>query len=222
MIKLDLNLILIIATLILVVIVGVVLYFWQRDVLYWGDLDDDAFTYKIKRICRGNTISEHIRTIAREEIERTDDKDKIIKANYTIDYNELEKWIRNVVRSELNVVKNVKQVEKVPGSVKENESVLYASCVNESDDIFYSVTTTPNSETIYLLKVNKENHASFQVYDKMLDKVKEEQDHLKGGCDVENLTTGSITSMQTKVLGQAVRQDNGKWKVTKKANVIFK
>lgn len=185
----------------------------------------DQFDDRVRKVCREQTMARYIEEIVQNEIRSSVGIERDMREKSPLDMNKLEQIVRDAVKKELNAANEVKHVGQDANVTRDSnmvESVLYASCVNESDNTFYEVTTAPKNDTIYLLMVDKENLASFQVYEKMFDKVKEEQDHLKEGCDVENLTTGSISSMQTKVMGQAARQDDGKWKVTKKANVIFK
>ena len=195
---------------------------------YKADKDDVICKHNdqwVKDICQGSTVTNYIRDIVREEMPKIIEREMAYQKTSSVDMKKLEQIICDAVKEELNAAKEVKngvQEVNVTRDSRVIESVLYACAVNESDGTFYDVTMIPNSETIYLLKVEKENLASFEVYEKMFDKVKEEQGHLKCGCDVENYTMGVITSMQTNVMGQAARQDDGKWKVTKKANVIFK
>lgn len=106
--------------------------------------------------------------------------------------------------------------------VKSNSLVLYATCVDENKHGFYTVTTLPDKDTIFVLEINPEdqNEATFTVYDRAFKKVIGEQGYLKEGCAIENPGMNTMSRVKTIEPGLTCRK-NGEWMILEKAKVKF-
>ena len=112
--------------------------------------------------------------------------------------------------------------KSVEGVSKLNSAFLYASCVDERKHSFYTVTKTPDKDTVFVLELNPEdeNEATFTVYDKVFKKVIGEQGYLRDGCTIENPGMNTTTIVKTIEPGLTYCK-NGEWVVKEQAKVKF-
>ncbi|GHT46409.1 hypothetical protein AGMMS49965_23950 [Bacteroidia bacterium] len=119
---------------------------------------------------------------------------------------------------------NINELEKSTDSDSQDPSspppppvsnLLYAKSINHG--YFNAVFEHPNDDTIYKLEKSDELTANFTIYKEAYGTVLECPDLIEG-CDKQNWR-GKDQSLQIEE-GTATLQD-GKWKVTKKANVKF-
>lgn len=108
--------------------------------------------------------------------------------------------------------------EKEEKKVVESSKIMYASSVDDNG-VFYSVTSEPDSDTIFTFTVESDGqNAKFGVYKNAEKKLKDAADFLNGACSVQRLGTSSI---RTDKQGVATLMSDGKWQVEEQAKIIF-
>lgn len=108
--------------------------------------------------------------------------------------------------------------EKEEKKVVESSKIMYASSVDDNG-VFYSVTSEPDSDTIFTFTVESGGqNAKFGVYKNAEKKLKDAADFLNGACSVQRLGTSSI---RTDKQGVATLMSDGKWQVEEQAKIIF-
>lgn len=130
---------------------------------------------------------------------------------------ELEKQLEEFNESTIQNVlfPSVSGINQVSHSINDR---LYAEAIVEG--AFYGLSEKPNADTVYelLLSENGKN-ASFRIYTEAYKRVIKNPDFVDG-CDKQKVnTTPQDLDVET---GTASQDDFGKWKVTKKAIIIFK
>ena len=168
-------------------------------------LEDD---YNTDRLSSRNHASQ---SLTKAEIERIVQQ-KVDKALEDIQKKQSDEFIQPVADEPKPV-----EVES-----KSNLAFLYASCVDEKKRSFYTVTKTPDKDTVFVLELNPEdeNEATFTVYDKVFKKVIGEQGYLRDGCTIENPGMNTTTIVRTIEPGLTFFK-NGEWVVKEQAKVKF-
>jgi hypothetical protein len=96
---------------------------------------------------------------------------------------------------------------------------LFASSINERDNVFYDVLEQAAKNTLFelILKNNDQSTAHFKVFEGAYPKVLGDPNFLSG-CNLQR--TGS-NNVITEEEGVAQKQEDGKWIVTQKATIKF-
>lgn len=110
------------------------------------------------------------------------------------------------------------QAYQVPNQSSEPLSLLYADAI--IDDYFVKVRETPNEDSIFVLQLNGNNSAEFDIYKNAYSKVAANPSYLDG-CEKQILYETKQIDIISKGSAQLMGL-NGKWKVVKKLNVIIK
>lgn len=102
----------------------------------------------------------------------------------------------------------------------EMNNLLYATAVDESDDItFYRVETAPQKgDTIFLFREIQKGKCEFEVYEEACSRVLKESEYLKGACTLDKIGNNKVVTVQK---GIAELNDDGNWIVKTKARVKF-
>jgi hypothetical protein len=108
-------------------------------------------------------------------------------------------------------------VEKVENSVSQNVNRLYADAI--INGAFHRISEQPNEDTVFeLLKLPATRRAQFRIYADACKRVIKNPDFVDG-CDKQKI---NAQPQNLKVEnGEAMQDDFGKWKVTKKAKIKF-
>ena len=102
----------------------------------------------------------------------------------------------------------------------EMNNLLYATAVDESDDItFYRVETAPQKgDTIFLFREIQKGKCEFEVYEEACSRVLKESEYLKGACTLDKIGNNRVVTVQK---GIAELNADGNWIVKTKARVKF-
>ena len=114
-----------------------------------------------------------------------------------------------------SITTSTSQVSNQPS---EPSTVLYADAI--IDDYFVKVRETPNEDSIFVLQLNGNNSAEFDIYKNAYSKVAANPSYLDG-CEKQILFETKQIDIVSKGSAQLMGL-NGKWKVVKKLNVIIK
>ena len=106
----------------------------------------------------------------------------------------------------------------VPNQPSEPSTVLYADAI--IDDYFVKVRETPSEDSIFVLQLNGNNSAEFDIFKNAYSKVAANPSYLDG-CEKQILYETKQIDIISKGSAQLMGL-NGKWKVVKKLNVIIK
>lgn len=133
---------------------------------------------------------------------------------------ELERRIKEFDRQNTSSAKEQSQsamVGKGEGQVMSNATHLYADAI--IDGRFHQVTEQPNDDTVYeLIRVSSARIAMFTIYREAYRRVIRNPD-FADGCDKQKVND-EPQSLEMES-GEAIMDDLGKWKVTKKAKIKF-
>ncbi|MDR0603772.1 MAG: hypothetical protein LBG80_05655 [Bacteroidales bacterium] len=95
-------------------------------------------------------------------------------------------------------------------------STLYSDAI--IDGFFNRVREVPNEDTIFELHLQIEQMANFTIYPSAYKRVIANPDFLEG-CDKQALHNAQNVTIESQ--GIAQKQPDGKWKITKKPNIII-
>jgi predicted nuclease with TOPRIM domain len=133
--------------------------------------------------------------------------------------NQLKDWQKRVTELENELTKANDKTPPVIEPTKKLDSYLnlYANAIINGM-FFNKVTNQSNDDTVYELTVTSlsDRTAKFTVYKEAYSRVLKNPDFVDG-CDKQKLGNQSIEVEA----GEAQKQDNDKWKVTKQAKVKF-
>ncbi len=98
----------------------------------------------------------------------------------------------------------------------------YAGSVDEDTSEFISVKDKYDSSTYFELTEAEENEATFTFAQQSISILLYEAAYLYHACDIRMTgNTGSYSKIETVEKGMAQKQENGKWKVIKKATIKY-
>lgn len=102
--------------------------------------------------------------------------------------------------------------------LNQDSSCLFSDAI--IDGYFVKVHDTPNDDAIFTLNLRGENIAEFTIYQASIQRVLANPSYLDG-CDKQ--IVGNSSKLEIISKGQAQKDaSNGKWKVTKKMNILIK
>lgn len=201
-------------------------------VLYFMKRDDDIKEIIKKSISGRGRIYEAVKTMVLEDDYITDRLSSRNHASQSLTKAEIERIVQQKVDKALEGIQKKQRDEFIQPDAEEpkpvevvsksNSAFLYASCVDEKKHSFYTVTKTPDKDTVFVLELNPEdeNEATFTVYDKVFKKVIGEQGYLRDGCTIENPGMNTSTIVRTIEPGLTFCK-NGEWVVKEQAKVKF-
>lgn len=182
---------------------------------------------------RNGRIRKAIKTMVLEDDEISRHLSSHDHSDYSLSKAEIEKIVQQKVGKALEgfhikqhdgfIQPDIETTKPVVEGIKTKHSaILYASCVDDQKLCFYSVTNTPDKDTIFVLELNPENanEATFTVYDKVFKKVIGEQGWLRDGCVIQNPGMNTTTVVKTIEPGLTYRK-NDEWVIKEKAKVKF-
>ena len=129
-------------------------------------------------------------------------------------------WEENVkLGEEIESLKNTIKSEPIPAQNIQTASLsksgtLYA--VSIIDGYLQRVKDTANEDTVFELSLKSASKADITVYKSAYEKILDNPSHLEG-CDKQIV---GRTSVNVEQAGEAERDDNGKWRVTKRVKVL--
>ncbi len=201
-------------------------------ILYFMKRKDDTKDIIEKSIYGRGRIYDAVKTMVLEDDYITDRLSSRNHASQSLTKAEIERIVQQKVDKALEDIQKkqsdefIQPVADEPKPVevesKSNLAFLYASCVDEKKRSFYTVTKTPDKDTVFVLELNPEdeNEATFTVYDKVFKKVIGEQGYLRDGCTIENPGMNTTTIVRTIEPGLTFFK-NGEWVVKEQAKVKF-
>ena len=95
----------------------------------------------------------------------------------------------------------------IPSKPVDSLKLLYSDSI--IDGWFCHVWAQENDDTIFVLKLKSENHATFTIFNQAYNKVLANASYLDG-CNKQILNGDTVDVLSE---GEAVREANGKWKV---------
>jgi regulator of replication initiation timing len=145
-------------------------------------------------------------------------------SNLRIEKKQLEQKIRELERALQNATTAVPQpqpefipeIQEKPSALP-NASTLYSDAI--VDGFFHKVRETPNEDTVFELHPQAERAATFTVYAGACQLVIKRPEFLEG-CDKQVLNNAQSVKVESP--GTAQKQPDGKWRITKKLNVIIR
>jgi hypothetical protein len=108
------------------------------------------------------------------------------------------------------------EIEIQAGNKVNNVTTLYADSIFE--DFFNRVTESPNEDTVFELHLQNAQNATFTIYPSAKQRIIKRPAFLDG-CDKQVLINGQDVKIIDEGIAQL--QADGKWKITKKLNVII-
>ena len=201
-------------------------------ILYFMKRKDDTKDIIEKSIYGRGRIYDAVKTMVLEDDYITDRLSSRNHASQSLTKAEIERIVQQKVDKALEGIQKKQrdefiqpvgdELKPVEVESKSNLAFLYASCVDENKRSFYTVTKTPDKDTVFVLELNPEdeNEATFTVYDKVFKKVIGEQGYLRDGCTIKNPGMNTTTIVRTIEPGLTYCKD-GEWFVKEQAKVKF-
>lgn len=97
-----------------------------------------------------------------------------------------------------------------------NPRTLYADSI--VNGVFNRTEETANQDTVFILRLRNENSAQFSIYTPAQPRILANPAFLEG-CEKQVLTNATRVVITTE--GEAIRQADGKWQITKKLEAIL-
>lgn len=97
-----------------------------------------------------------------------------------------------------------------------NRRTLYADSI--VNGVFNRTEETANQDTVFILRLRNENSAQFSIYTPAQPRILANPAFLEG-CEKQVLTNATRVVITTE--GEAIRQADGKWQITKKLEAIL-
>ena len=145
---------------------------------------------------------------------------QIQKEKQSLEKEKNDIWEENVkLREEIESLKNTIKSEPIPAQNIQTASLsesgtLYA--VSIIDGYLQRVKDTANEDTVFELCLKSATKADITIYKSAYEKILDNPSHLEG-CDKQIV---GRTSVNVEQAGEAEREDNGKWRVTKRVKVL--
>ncbi|MBO4738367.1 MAG: hypothetical protein J5606_02270 [Bacteroidales bacterium] len=155
----------------------------------------------------------------RNAAEVTIDKSQLMSApkSYDSEISDLQKRIADLEDIEKQHKKNNTEPDKEQGkSIKPEEKKLYA--VSIIDGYLQRVKDSANEDTVFELCLKGTSKADITIYKSAYEKILDNPTHLEG-CDKQIV---GKTSIKVEQVGEAVTDDNGRWRVVKPLKVLVK
>ena len=156
---------------------------------------------------------DQLKKLVREQVQNNSDFKNFVKSLFTDD--DVPKNQELPIKQE-SVSQNSNTPPSHSNSDVKNTSILYADAIIE--DFFNRVTEEPNANTIFELNMQSAENCTFTIYTAAHPRIIANPSFLEG-CKKQVLNNTRIVEIQSK--GEAQRQVDGKWKITKKLNVII-
>lgn len=175
---------------------------------------------RVKDLIRDYSIHKDlsISRISNREIEDT--VVSILNNNYENLKNKIISDLKKDDFSEIKETSNIKSTtsQNIGIDKRSRHIVLYATPADRNSNAFFNVTETPDENTIYTLVVNG-NQAEFDIHEIAYKKVLNNPNKLECACEwqyIEDYTKFTVIEK-----GIAQKRVDGKWEITKKANIYF-
>ena len=153
-------------------------------------------------------------------------KDSITSSNHNLS-SQLKRITEKleVLSNKVEEISYAKQIGQDVGSIRKKDShevILYGTSIDQKTNFFHSVDSSPTSVSIFQLKINanRDNVATFTIYEDLAKKVISEPNFIEGAC-IFDFPSENRNSVKTEEVGIAEKQADGKWKVTTPAKISF-
>lgn len=126
--------------------------------------------------------------------------------------------LEDIIRIKSDIVLNQVEEQPIPVLPTPTSITLYADAI--INNMLHKITEQPNDDTVFelFLKTPTDKIATLTIFSEAYRRVLKNADFIDG-CEKQRVNKNAINLDIEK--GEAQLQDNGKWQITKKANIKF-